>query len=362
MALITSINLELMELSMLAHRLLVPLLAACVGSAGCATLPPTSSPPAKAAPSEPVAAAPAAPPWPATHDCRALAGELAALETTVSARLDAATAPLGLTVRSPSAAGPVRDLSLPPDDGARRCALLVELDASVRAAPRRVLGHERIRSTYRAGSAGRANPEYQRLQRELRELESGSAPAILATGDPGLDLIGLVAGGILGGAAAIVDGRHASDLRRRLASTPPRIGDVVWEPYSFEVTTLEASRRGPLRARLLDRGAGTVWSVEETIQETGRFRVAAGRRARDRGLLEGGGDGLRDAEDVTAWEQDGVQPRLSFVLAALARAAAPTAAADWMLEPAAGAGGSVVAATGPDGVRRFRLRELSVEP
>ncbi|MFO1048022.1 MAG: hypothetical protein U1E52_09015 [Geminicoccaceae bacterium] len=353
---------------MRAPRLITTMLAACAGLAGCAAVPPTQPPPVKSATTDPVAAAPPAlseapaPPWPATGNCRALASELSALENGVSVRLDAATAPLGLTVRSPSAAGLVRDLPLPSEDGARRCALLVEIGASVRAAPRRVLGHERVRSTYRVGGAGRTNPEYQRLQRELREAESGSAPAILATGDPGLDLIGLVAGGILGGAAAIVDGRRSADLRRRLASTPPRLDDVAWEPYSFEVTTLEAARRGPVQARLLDRGTGTVWSVEDTILETGRFRVAAGRRARDRGLLEGGGDGLRDAEEVAAWEQSGVQPSLSSLLAALARDAVPTGAADWVIEPAAGPGGSVVAATGPDGVRRFQLRVLSGEP
>lgn len=310
---------------------------------------------------EPAAAARPATPWPTVVDCRALAGELPGLGTSMSLRLDPAAAPLGLTVRSPAGsptqAGPVRDLPLPPDDGARRCALVVELGESVRAAPRRVLGHERVRSTYRVGGAGRTNPEYQRLRRDLRELENGASPTILATGDPGLDLIGLVAGGILGGVATISDGRRAAALRQRLAATPPRLDAVAWEPYSFAVTTIEASRRGAVRAWLLDRSSGQAWSIEDTIQETSRFRVAEGRRARDRGLLEGGGDGLLETEDVAAWEQGGVRPHLTSLLAALSRTATPVAAA-----AVAADAGSVVAETAADGVRRFRLRDISPEP
>ena len=300
-----------------------------------------------------------APPWPVVTGCRALANAVLAQPETVRARLDPAASPLALEVTVASGAtmgdAVVRDLPLPPDDGARRCLLVVEVGPSARAATRRTLGHERVRSTYRAGGAGRPNPDYRRLQAELRAVKRADAPTFVPTGDAGLDLIGLVAGGVLGGIANVVDAGRADALRERLEATPQRLDESIWEPYSFGVTTVEATRKGPFRAQLIDRSTGEAWAVEDTLVARRRFRVAEGRRARDRGLLEGGGDGLVDPADVTAWEQAGVQPGLAFLLAALPEqplAAGRTAAVIWSAAPR----DNVVAETGPDGERRYRLR------
>jgi hypothetical protein len=296
-------------------------------------------------------------------ECRELATALLAIPAAERARLDPAEAPLGTTIRVADPGWDLAgDLSLPHDDGLRRCALIVEIDRGAPAAPRRVLAHERVRSVYRASAAGRPNPEYRRLQAELRRVEGDEAPAVLATGDPSLDLIGLVAGSVLDGIAAAVDAHHASAIRDRLASTPARLGEVAWEPYSFEVTTVEATRSGSVRAFLLDRGTGGVFPLEETLHETRRFRVAQGRRARDRGLLEGGGDGLVDPDEVTAWEQASIRPSLVSLLAGLPPQpmASPVPPVD--LAAATIGSRSVVAEVGSDGVRRFRVRDLTAEP
>jgi hypothetical protein len=141
------------------------------------------------------------------------------------------------------------------------------------------------------------------------------------------------------------------------------------------VTTLEAARAGRLKAQLVDRVRGLAWSLDEPVLERRRFRVAAGRRARDRGLIEGGGDGLVTMTDVAVWEQAGPRTSLAGLLTALGTRTgvsaefAAVADAD-MLEPAmvtdapaeAAAPptpelfGAVEAAVGADGVRRFRLR------
>jgi hypothetical protein len=328
---------------------------------GCA--PPAAPPVTPIAPQRLAATNPtvrvAAPPWPAVTNCRALAGAVLARPEAERVRLDPAASPLALEV-SDAAGGAtsnavVRDVPLPPDDGARRCLLVVEVGPSARAAARRTLGHERAQSTYRAGGAGRPNPDYRRLQAELRAVQRAEAPTFVPTGDAGLDLIGLVAGGVLGGIANVVDAGRADALRERLAATPQRLDETIWEPYSFEVTTVEATRKGPFRAQLFDRSTGEVWAVEDTLVARRNFRVAEGRRARDRGLLEGGGDGLVDPTDVTAWEQAGVQPGLAFLLAALPEqswARGRTAAFTW----SAGPRGNVVAETGPNGESRYRLR------
>ena len=315
---------------------------------------------------EPAAAPPSRLPWPGVGDCRALAAALVAMSPAERARLDPATAPLGVTLRAAdgafSVADGLADPPLPADDGRRRCALLIEVQPGVRAAPRRILGHERVRSAYRTSAAGRPNPEYRRLQEQLRDLERADAPGVLATGDPGLDLIGLVAGSVLDGITAAVDQHQADALRRRLADTPARLDEVDWEPYSFEVTTLEAARAGGVRAFLVDRRTGDVFALEDSLRETRRFRVAQGRRARDRGLLEGGGDGLVDPADVAAWEQSGVRPGLISLLAALPSEPSASAVPPPELAAAAAGSGSVVAETGPDGVRRFRLRGAAAGP
>ncbi|MGD9508691.1 MAG: hypothetical protein AB7I59_04240 [Geminicoccaceae bacterium] len=341
------------------HLVLTMALAGCVSSPAPAPIPVGARP-------QPAAAPPVEVPWPAEAGCRDLATALAAIPVPERPRLDRSASPLGITIRAADGADtpvdPVGDLPLPPDDGLRRCALLVEIGRSTRTSPRRIVAHERIRSVYRSSASGRVNPEHRRLQAELRQIERGGGAEILATGDPGLDLIGLLAGSVLNGISATLDAQRIRTLRERLAATPARLEEAAWEPYSFEVSTVEAARAGKVRAVLLDRATGDVFPFEETVAETRRFRVAQGRRARDRGLLEGGGDGLVDSEVVAVWEQAGVRPGVVALLAALPPA--PTASSFPPADFAAAmdGAGSVMAEIGGDGVRRFRLRGLNAEP
>jgi hypothetical protein len=342
------------------HLVVIMALAACVA-------PPPEAPSApEPRPSpEATAALPASGPWPGVLGCRELATALAALPVAERARLDPSDAPLGVTFRMADglpSGGVTGDLPLPPDDQLRRCALIVESDASAPAAPRRMLAHERVRSVYRASAAGRANPEHRRLQAELRDIEQDEGPEILATGDPGLDLIGLVAGSVLDGISTALEGQRARALRERMAATPARLEEVTWEPYGFEVATVEASRSGKVRAVLVDRASGDAFPLEETVVETRRFRVAQGRRARDRGLLEGGGDGLVDLEDVAVWEQAGIRPGVTALLAVLPAQPATSANLPGAVEATLFGSSSVVAEVGSDGVRRFRLGSPTTAP
>ena len=86
----------------------------------------------------------------------------------------------------------------------------------------------------------------------------------MATGDPGLDLIGLIGGVVLNGIGTINRAQSAAASANALRLNAGHADLATWEPYTFEVTTVEATRTGHLRAawstevgpRLADRTRG----------------------------------------------------------------------------------------------------------
>jgi hypothetical protein len=320
-----------------------------------------------------------------------MAGAAAALPESARRRLDARASPLAVAVvdrgaRLPEAAAPEEvALNLPVlADGsggeAAPCLIVVERSTTAPAAPRRLVAHQVVRSTYRKGGQRSSNPEHQALRRTIRELEDdgdAAGSAVLATGDPSLDLIGLAASGVLAGIDLFRRGQAERQAMEALAATPPTVENVAWEPYTYEATTVEAERAGRLRVALVDRRLARSWQATHEARETRRFVVAAGRHAKDRDLLEGYGGNVATAADVTVWVQAGLRPPLSLLLATLAGAAgegAPgglaTVAAAWAAtaptagtlaapEPAAAGqrGFSVEQTALADGTHRYRLVE-----
>jgi hypothetical protein len=349
--------------------------------AAAATAAPPSAAPAPSGRRPPAASEaalePAAPAhhWPSGHTCREIAGAAAALPEPARRRLDARASPLAVAVVDRGARLPgviaaeavALDLPVPVDgDGEDApCLVVVERSTTAPAAPRRLLAERVVRSTYRKGSHRTANPEHQALRRAVRELEDGDdrvGEGILATGDPGLDLIGLAASGVLAGIDLFRRGQAERQADEALAATPPTVEHVVWEPYTYEATALEAERAGRLRMALVDRRLGRSWQATHEVLETRRFVVAAGRHAKDRDLLEGYGGNVATMADVTVWEQAGLRPPVSVLLATLAGAAgegAPgdlaTIAAAWS---AAAPTATILAAPEPAAAGR---RSLSVE-
>jgi hypothetical protein len=332
--------------------------------------------PAEGPPPQPSVPTTPALPWPTTASCRELLAAVVAMPQAELRRLDPGAAPIAYRVRDAATMLPpakaqaavLTDLPLPAEAGADvRCLVLVERSPTKRGAARRPLAHEVVRSTYRVGSERQANPDYVALRRRLREVESDEGLGIMATGDPGLDLIGLIGGVVLNGIGTINRAQSAAAMRERLAATPATLTSQTWEPYTFEVTTVEATRTGQLRAALVDRRSDRAWPIEREVVEQSRFRVANGRRARDRGLLEGGGTDLADSADVAGWEQGGLRPSLAGLAKLLAAVDTPGVAGGIAaLAPAAplptpartsGRTGSVEQVVAADGVRRYRLRE-----
>jgi hypothetical protein len=275
------------------------------------------------------------------------------------------------------------DLPVPVDGGDGEdapCLLVVERSTTTPAAPRRTVAQRVVRSTYRKGSQRTANPQHQALRRTVREFEDGDnavGEGILATGDPSLDLIGLAVGGVLAGIDLFRRGQAERQAMEALAATPPTLENVAWEPYTYEATTVDAERAGRLRMALVDRRSGRSWQATDEVIETRRFVVAAGRHAKDRDLLEGHGGNVVTEADVAVWEQAGLRPPLSVLLATLAGAAgegAPgdlaTVAATWAataptaatlaaprLASAGRRGFSVEQTALADGTHRYRLVE-----
>jgi hypothetical protein len=387
--------------------------AACllgVGSllAGCSAALPDPEPPAAARDGRPGqqpgmpqpvlagAAAVASLPWPEGASCRERLAALVTLPEAAWPRLSPESPAfavvmvdreqeIGATTRQPAV---LQDLPAPIAGSgtgeAVRCLVLVERSRTARAAPRRVVDHAIVRSTYRRGTQHTENPDHAALRRKLRELDADEGIGFMATGDPGLDLIGIVAGTILGGFGAVGRAREEQEIEAALAATPRSFEEPVWEPYTYEVTSVEAARRGWLRAALVDRDLDRGWTVAAERRETRVFAVASGRHAKDRDLLEGHGGLLALPADLAVWEQAGLQPRLSEVVAMLAEAAhaadgvpadAVTIVAGWPALPAPAPEGhagreesgpaqepspparpSLVEEVAlPDGTRRYRL-------
>lgn len=335
-------------------------------------------------------------PWPAMTDCRALLAAITALPEESRQRLDPTVAPVAVTVVDqgqpllPADAAGALTMDLPVSLAGGReppCLLLVERTPTSRTAPRQPLAHTIVQSTYRRGNQRIANPKHAELRRTIRALDEQDDD-IIATGDPTIDLIGIVAGGILNGVGSIWRSRAEAEARAELAATPASLAETVWEPYTYQVTTLEAERTGVLRAALVDRRLGHSWPLEQTVRERHRFNVATGRVPKDRGLLEGRAAELVTSADVTVWEQGGLQPSISWLAAALAATEAAGAEVDgaavtaaWAaspmrpaaptmtqadvepvdelkaLSPRPAAQAGVELVTSADGIRRYRVVE-----
>lgn len=341
--------------------------------------------------------------WPAGGDCRALAAAVVAMPAAERRALPPASSPFalavverGLPLPGDTAAWLVApDFPLPATDSLDaappRCLVMVERADTTAAAVRRPLGTEVVGSSYHGGTRRVKNPDHAALKDAADELERADSPGMMSTGDPGIDLIGMLAGAVLDGIDLVGRQRRAANLRTALAETPASVDEPVWQPYTFRVSTLQAERASYLRAALVDRTSGAVWYVAEPLREVKTFRIAAGRHARDRELLEARAGIAASEADIDVWEEGGLRIALSELLARLATATpaagtsgAASLAAAWAshppprvagldagrsrIEPAAGpepaaepggathrSGSLVRQEVLPDGTRRYRL-------
>ena len=272
-------------------RLLVPCLtlSALIASAACTTREPSMSP-------DTAAVAPAAGDdasaggsiaWPEATECASLVRELAALDRTVVRALDPMTAPLAVTSLGAAALAVSTDLPIPEvspaDIAAAPCAILVGTPVNLPASADTILDRRTVHSAYPTGKKRRRNPDHQALERELAKVQRGAADDVdvIATGDPMLDLVGTVVGGVISGIGAAVKRSDVRAAETALAATPAFIEDPILRAYRFELVELEAERRLAVPIALYDRALGQTAETTVTLTEQRRFAVGNGRHPAD---------------------------------------------------------------------------------
>ncbi|MGH6906067.1 MAG: hypothetical protein ACREIR_25385, partial [Geminicoccaceae bacterium] len=162
------------------------------------------------------------------------------------------------------------------------CVLLVEPARDLRAA-HSVVDFEDVASEYQSGVRSERNPDYDAAQARVRDAERDGnkrGPGILRVGDPMLDLVGLLVGGVI----ATFGDLGADDLDDALAElkeTPRSRDRPVYRAYQFERSTVRAGKEAIIPIALRDRH-GRIWRTELRQREMRQFAVLEGLDPRDR--------------------------------------------------------------------------------
>lgn len=306
---------------------------------GCASTHvrlPTAVTPA-AGPVAAVAAAPAtpSPTWPDTGDCRGRAAAVLAMPEAGRERLPAGGATLAVAVvdRGGALLSPAEvpghlevdlPLALAREVGEADCLVVAGVARrTAEGGGRRLVGHEVVRSEYRSGT--RRAADAGRTRRAARDEDDGGGGlgglGVMRTGDPALDLVGLVAGGLIRGVGRLWSARDeaaAAGLGPDEGVAAPGPEAAVYRPYTYEVSLFEMERAGVVGAALVDRAAGRVHEARHAVRERRTFPLAKGRHAADRGLLERTGRQAVLEADLDLFAEQPPRPRLSDILRALA--------------------------------------------
>jgi len=306
----------------------LPLLTACAGAAPMATT--VAELPAVVEPAGGPAAASA---WPEAASCSTLIEELAGLDPAARRGLDPLTAPIALVGIGPLEPGFERDLPIPFSASATAapdpCLLLIGAPRALPAAVDRVLDQRVVRSTYQDGSRRRRNPDHQALERDLAAAKRAPAEDfdVFRTGDPMLDLIGTLPGGVLGSIGQFGAEREISDLETALAATPAYLEQPTESAYRYELVELEAERRSSLPAALFDRANGTSIALDLTRAERQLFALANDHHPRDLQPSPVPGAALVTTATLAAWRAGSPTLTTSALVEHIAAAIADGAAA-----------------------------------
>jgi hypothetical protein len=301
----------------------------------CSAVPePPAQPPVPPSPAVTAAAPPQAPPidWAKAEDCRA---RLRLLEQAVAAgRLDPDERPPIAVVLPGSSGG--RDWLAPPSvaitadlplevherasaaELAVPCVVLIEPARDQRVG-HRVLGSDTVRSHYENGVRSERNPDYDLAQLRVRQVErelKDDGPDILKVGDPMLDLVGLLIGGVFSGFSQGAGERDLDEALTELASTPRSRDRALYRPYEFERITMIAGKEATIPVALLDRANGRVWRTELRQRERREVVILEGLDPRDRDYDKHSAATL-SRRDFERWQREPPQLQLSAIAAAL---------------------------------------------
>jgi hypothetical protein len=243
------------------------------------------------------------------------------------------------------------------------CLLLVEPARDQRVG-QRPIGHETVRSLYESGTRSERNPDYDAAQLRLRQAERTSdekTPGILRVGDPLLDLMGLLVGGVISGFSQGSHERDVDEAMSALAATPRSVEQPVYRPYQFERQTILAGKEATIPVALIDRANRLVWRTQLHQRERRQFDILDGLDPRDRDYEKYSSNSV-SRQDFEHWQNEPPQLGLSVVVAALREApVAPgpdnvSAAIDQLEAPLRSAAAPSARSGRPPGPRRSRPR------
>ncbi len=270
--------------------------------------------------------------WPDPGSCAAIVRQLAGFDAARIRVLDPLTAPLVMASLGPEALAVRSDLPIPEVTaaavGAAPCAVLVGAAVQLPAAADVVLERRTVHSAYPTGTKRRRNPEHQALEKAVAAKNRTAATGVdvFATGDPLLDLIGTVAGGVISGIGAVAGRGDVRAAEAALADTPAFIEDPILTPYRYELVELEAERRLAVPVALYDRGLGLAAETIVTLAEQRRFAVGSGRHPQDVEPQHATHATAITAAELAAWRRSPPPIATSMLLTHLAATepAAPT--------------------------------------
>jgi hypothetical protein len=164
------------------------------------------------------------------------------------------------------------------------CLLLVEQPSDLRAA-HRVVDFQNVASLYQTGVRTERNPDYDAAQASLKEAQRENKRrglSILQVGDPLLDLIGMLVGGVI---ATFDQFDSDGDLDEKLAAlkeTPRSQDRPVYRAYEFERSTVRAGKEATIPVALRDVKRDRIWRAQLRQREMRQFSVVEGLDPRDR--------------------------------------------------------------------------------
>ncbi|HSA80508.1 MAG TPA: trypsin-like peptidase domain-containing protein [Geminicoccaceae bacterium] len=319
----------------------------------CAASPePPAEPPAAPPPAVTAAAPPQAPPidWGQARDCR---DSLRLLEEAATAgRLNPDERPPiavalpggsgGLDWLAPPSVAISADLPLEVHERADAAALAVPCVLQIEPARDQRVGHRlvdraTVRSLYENGVRSERNPDYDLAQMRVRQAERelrDDGPDVLKVGDPTLDLVGLLIGGVFSGFSQGARARELDEAATELASIPRSRDRALYRAYEFERITMIAGKEATIPVALLDRANGRVWRAELRQRERREVVVLEGLDPRDRDYDKHSAATL-SRQDFERWQRAPPQLQLSAIAAALREANPAPAPAPRAREPEA---------------------------
>jgi hypothetical protein len=198
------------------------------------------------------------------------------------------------------------------------CLLLIEQPTDLRAA-HRVIDFQNVASLYQSGVRSEGNPDYDAARARLKEAEResrSSRPGILRVGDPLLDLIGLLVGGVIATFDQIGSDDDVDESLAALKATPRSRDRPVYRAYEFERSTVRAGKEATIPIALRDLKRGHIWRTQLRQREMRQFSVVEGLDPRDRDY-EQHRAGAFSWEEFDHWQSQPPQLPVSALVAAL---------------------------------------------